>query len=136
LENKIDKKHSILEYLFYWNRPISPGVLTKQLEMKHSTLNSALKRLENQNLIQWDKYSQVQLTVEGKEQASHLSNHHFIVEKFLTDVLNLSPSLAHDEALNLSPYISCTVIDAMCVKMQISNDTLNSDFCKQRTYIG
>ncbi len=129
------REEKVLEYLYFWDRPISPGLLRKQLEMKHSTLNSVLKRLEGDGLVFWEKYGSVQLTEQGITEAAHLSKHHFIVEKFLTDILDLAPDEAHKEALHLAPHINCVVIDAICQKMNIPEERVDKSFCKERNYL-
>jgi len=131
----IDNDEKVIEYLYYWNRPISPGNLCNHLKIKHSTLNSVLTRLQKRELINWEKYSLVELTITGKEKAEHLSNHHFIIEKFLFEVLSLSKETAHNEALLLSPHMSCNVIEAICNKMDISHQKVNKDFCNERDYL-
>jgi len=130
----MNKDDQVLEFLYFWDRPLSSGVLRKELNIKHSTLNSVIQRLEKNGLVVWEKYSLVKLTEKGKENAAHLSNHHFIVEKFLIDILDFSENDAHNEALNLSPYISCKIVDAICDKLQISNKKINAQFCTERTY--
>jgi DtxR family Mn-dependent transcriptional regulator len=124
----------VLEFLFFWARPITAGNLRTRLEMKHSTLNSVLQRLVNKQEISWQKYGSIELTEKGREIASHLSNHHFVVEKFLVDELHLQTSEAHQEALALSPHISCKVIDAICDKLGVSHNTVNKSFCTERSY--
>ena len=131
----INKDDQVLEFLYFWDRPISSGALRKELNIKHSTLNSVIQRLERNRLVVWEKYSLVKLTEKGKEDAAHLSNHHFIVEKFLIDVLEFSEIDAHNEALNLSPHISCKIVDAICIKLHISHKKINAQFCTERNYI-
>ncbi|MBA7681887.1 hypothetical protein ES703_90229 [subsurface metagenome] len=48
LENKI------LNYLEKINSPISVGVLSKALNIKHSTVNSAVKRLVEKRFVRWE----------------------------------------------------------------------------------
>ncbi len=130
----MDREEKVLEFLFFWERPISPGNLRKHLDMKHSTLNSVLKRLEKDKMVNWEKYGSVTLTKHGKKKAGHLSNHHFIVEKFLIETLDIPEKKAHEEALELSPHISCTLIEAISKKMGFSVDKINKSFCSERNY--
>ncbi len=125
---------SVLDFLYFWQRPISPGNLANHLKIKHTTLNSSLKRLQKKDQVDWKKYGTVSLTEQGKNVAAHISNHHFIIEKFFKEFLNLSSEQAHKEALDLAPAISCTLIEAICNKMGISHDKINKGFCQQRDY--
>ena len=125
---------SVLDFLYFWKRPISPGNLAGQLKMKHTTLNSSLKRLQKKDQVNWKKYGTVSLTEVGKNEAAHLSNHHFIIEKFLTETLDLSAKKAHQEALDLAPAMSCTLIEAICNKLGLSHEEINNRFCQEREY--
>ena len=42
----------------------------------------------------------IELTEKGKESAKHVSNHHFIIERFLKESLKCSEELAHNEAMH------------------------------------
>ena len=129
-----EKEIAIIDFLFYWGRPIKAGELVKHLQLKHSTLNSALKRLSKKNIIDWEKYGAVQLTEAGKSNAAHITNHHFIIEKFLKDSLNISDDFAHREALKLAGRISCELIDKICEKYDYCPETMNYKFCEHRNY--
>ncbi len=131
----MNKDNSVLEFLFYWDRPINSGTLRRELNIKHSTLNSVIERLQKKGLVEWEKYSLISLTETGKHEAAHLSNHHFIVEKFLTETLNMNEIDAHEEALKISPHVSCKIIDAICKKMNISHKEINTQFCTERDYL-
>jgi DtxR family Mn-dependent transcriptional regulator len=131
----MNKEDKVLEFLYYWNRPISSGILCKELNYKHSTLNSVLSRLVERGLVEWEKYSQIRLTEDGIETAAHLSNHHFIIEKFFIEHLSLSKEVAHKEAVKLAPHIDCVIIDAICQKLGVSHEEINKQFCSQRDYL-
>jgi DtxR family Mn-dependent transcriptional regulator len=130
-----EKENKVLDFLFYWGRPIRVGDLVKELEIKHSTLNSVLHRLVENGLVSWSSYGPVELTEKGKEEAAHLSNHHFIIEHFLKQTLDLTESDVHHEALNLAGVASCALIEAICRKFNICHDTSNQEYCTQRTYL-
>ena len=130
-----EKEHTVLDFLYYWNRPIRVGDLVKQLNIKHSTLNSVLHRLTEQKLVNWETYGLVTLTATGTETAAHLSNHHFIIEKFLKESLELNAEEAHEEAIHLAGAVSCRLIDAMCKKLQISHEENTTNYCSQRNYL-
>lgn len=129
-----ENENLVLDFLFYWHRPIRVGDLKNHLQIKHSTLNSVLNRLEKDHLVEWEKYGPVQLTEKGVQHASHLSNHHFIIEKFFKEILDLSEKKAHDEALHLAGALSCAIIEAMGKKLGISTESLHDGFCDQRSY--
>ena len=129
-----EKENLVLDYLYYHKEPIKAGDLKSILKFKHSTLNSIIKRLEKQKLLIWEKYKEIQLTEKGKESAEHVSNHHFIIERFLKESLNCSDEFAHNEALHLAGTFSCELIEEICKKLNISHNELHLKFCDIRTY--
>ncbi|QEE15053.1 metal-dependent transcriptional regulator [Promethearchaeum syntrophicum] len=129
-----EKENLVLDFLFFWNCPITAGCLKSELNFKHSTLNSILKRLEKQELLTWEKYKEIKLTEKGRESAMHVSNHHFIIERFLKDSLNCSEELAHNEALHLAGAFSCELIEEICKKLKISHNDSHGNFCDIRKY--
>ena len=129
-----EKENLILDFLYFWNRPIRAGDLNTRLKFKHSTLNSILKRLEGQKLLVWEKYKEIQLTEKGKESARHVSNHHFIIERFLKQSLNCSDEFAHNEAIHLAGTFSCELIEEICKKLNISHNDFHDHFCDIRHY--
>ena len=124
-----EKDHRILDFLFFWKRPIRPGDLKKEVDLKHSTLNSILKRLMKNKLITWEKYGLVSLTENGLKYASHISNHHFVIEKYLIDTLEISNLVAHQEAIHLAGAFSCDLIQKICSKYNLSHENLNHNCC-------
>ena len=108
LENKI------LNYLEKINSPISVGVLSKALNIKHSTVNSAVKRLVEKRFVRWEPYRSVELVAAGKKEAQHFKLHEHLVAHFLMDVLNLTEEFAHEEARKIANVISCDLIERIC----------------------
>lgn len=129
-----EKETKVLDFLYFWGRPIKVGELVRHLSLKHSTLNSVLKRLVEKDLIKWAKYGPVQLTNLGNDKGAHFTNHHLIIEKFLKESLNISDEFAHSEALKLANVISCELIEKICEKYKIPEDKMNYSFCEERNY--
>jgi DtxR family transcriptional regulator, Mn-dependent transcriptional regulator len=129
-----EKENRVLDFLYYWGRPIRVGDIADNLKIPHSTINSVLKRLEEQKIVSWKKYRMVHLTPEGAESAAHLSNHHFIIEHFLQETLDLSTEEAHREALLLAGRADCTLIQAICDKFGLSRTEIQKNLCSHRDY--
>jgi len=104
----------ILNYLEKINKPISVGALAKALNFKHSTVNSAVKRLVGKKFVIWEPYRSVELVAAGKKEAQHFKLHEHLVALFLMDVLNLTEEFAHEEARKIANVISCDLIERIC----------------------
>ncbi len=113
----------ILEFLYRWIRPIRVGDLKNELNAIHSTLNSQLKNLEKDGLIEWSRYGTVCLSKKGKEIAAHLTRHHRILEQFLVEFLEMDAKEACQESEILTPLVTCNLI------RRINEKITKSDFC-------
>ncbi len=103
----------LLRFLFDWIRPIRPGDIKKELDIKHSTLNSQLEVLQEKKLVAWKKYGPASLTEEGKKVAAHHVRHAVLMEYFLIQVLELQKNVAHEESIKLAPLVSCRLTEAI-----------------------
>ncbi|MHA1684634.1 MAG: metal-dependent transcriptional regulator [Promethearchaeota archaeon] len=105
----------LLEFLF---RKIGmrPSDLAKNLSRKHSTINSALKRLESKKLLKWSPYGRIQLLESGAAMVQHVEIHLHLIEVLLVDSLGLEPQGAKIQAMKLAPYFSCDTIKKICDK--------------------
>ena len=106
--------HILLAFIKTGERGLRPGEIATSLGIKHSTVNSAVKRMEARGLVTWQPYGDVELQERGREQASHLKLHVHLIEVFLVNALGLSTGDAHDEAHRLAPHFSCKIIESIC----------------------
>ncbi|HME51048.1 MAG TPA: metal-dependent transcriptional regulator [Candidatus Lokiarchaeia archaeon] len=102
---------------------IRPGELSEQLQVRHPTINSALKRMEQDGYLTWKHYGGIKLTDKGMDALKHVEIHHHLIEVFLVDSLGLTPEEAHEESLALAPFFSCVIIKKICDKYK------NPEFC-------
>ncbi len=93
-----------------------PGDLAKHLEIRHSTINSALKRMESQQLLKWNHYGVIELLDKGQDAIKHVDVHLHLIATFLMETLLYSSSDAHNESLRLAPHFSCAMIKRICDK--------------------
>ncbi len=110
-----------LEYkiLLQFSRNINalrPGDLARQLEIRHSTINSALKRMESQQFLKWNHYGVIELLDKGKDAIKHVDVHLHLIATFLMETLQYLPKEAHEESLRLAPHFSCAMIKRICDK--------------------
>ena len=82
------------------------GEIATKLNVKSSSVNSALKYLSDQDLVVHEKYGYVGLTKEGEKAASGVKSKHDILFRFLTEFLMLDPKHAEKEACCIEHSIS------------------------------
>ena len=119
-ENELSvQENKVLEFIYRWFRPIRTGDLSKEMDIKHTTLNSQLKALEDKKFIKWDRYGSVVLTPKGKDKAKHLNRHHGILETFMIEILGMEKNKAQLETLSLAPVVSCNFINLIGDKFNL-----------------
>ena len=102
--------------MFMFDKLTKPADISRKLNVPHSTINSALKRMQEHGYIKWVHYKGIELTSKGKESLEHLEQHLHLIEIFLNDTLNINPKDAYSEAFKLAPYFSCKLIGKICEK--------------------
>ena len=82
------------------------GEIADKLEVKSSTVNSALKQLAEKKLVIHERYGYVGLTKEGELIAAEVQKKHDILYRFLTEFLMLDSKKAEKEACCIEHSIS------------------------------
>lgn len=103
-------EHQILRQFLFAEDAIRPGEIAKSLSRRRSTINSALERMVQDKLIEWEKYGPVRLLTKGRGVLKHLENHLHLIEIYLLKTLNLSKEEAQQQAISLAPHCSCSLI--------------------------
>ena len=113
------QQNKVLEFIYRWIRPIRAGDLSKEMNIKHTTMNSQLKSLEEKELIEWDRYGPIKLTTKGLNTAKHLNRHHGILENFMIEILGMDKNDAQVETLSLAPIVSCNFVNSIGKKFEL-----------------
>ncbi|MBI2955149.1 MAG: metal-dependent transcriptional regulator [Chloroflexi bacterium] len=80
--------------------------LAERMAVSAPTMTDTLKRMTKQGYVVVDRRKEINLTEKGKEVAESLVRRHRLSERWLTDVLGLDWSKAHQEACKLEHAIS------------------------------
>ena len=104
-----------------------------------ASVTEMLRILSDSGLVNYEKYKGVSLTKEGMEYAQSIRRKHHIVERFLTDVLDMDHKDAHDEACLIEHAISDRSANKMCrimgTHMDCDCDTCNEPCrCSTKEY--
>ncbi len=83
--------------------------LAERLMVSPPTVAGALSRLKRDGLIRVNTRKEIGLTAKGEREAISIVRRHRLVERLLTDVLNVEWSECHDEACRIEHAISPTV---------------------------
>ncbi len=106
-----------LEVLYkYGNKEtyVSTTTISKRLEIAPGSVTQMLKKLEDLGYINYIPYKGANLSDKGFKVAQKITRKHRILEKFLTDVLNIKPENVHIQACDMEHSLSDEAERAMC----------------------
>src|SRR5215467_11340875 len=87
-------------------QPVIAARVAEEVGVTPSTMVSTLRRLEGEGYLKVVRRKEIHLTSEGKQVAERILRRHFLIERFLTDLLGLDWVKAHQEAHRLEHAVS------------------------------
>lgn len=84
-----------------------------RLGVTKASANNAMSVLAEKGLISNEKYQEIMLTSHGMEMAKLISGKHHIIQRFLTEVLDVDDSIADSDACAIEHVISSDSVQAM-----------------------
>lgn len=76
------------------------------LKIKMPSVTSALNKLKEMDLIEYEKYGYIELTATGEIIAKRVMSRHMCLKEFFLTVLKLPPHVAEQEACKIEHHIS------------------------------
>ncbi len=77
------------------------------------TVNSAVKYLKEQKLIQHETYGYIELTKKGEMIAKEINHKHTIICKFLENILGIESTIAVQDACKIAHSVSKQTLDGI-----------------------
>lgn len=87
-------------------QPVIAARVADEMDVTPSTMVSTLRRLEREGYVKVERRKEIHLTAEGRRIAEGILRRHFLIERFLTDLLDLDWVKAHQEAHRLEHAVS------------------------------
>lgn len=87
-------------------QPVIAARVADEMGVSASTMVSTLRRLEREGYVKVERRKEIRLTSEGRKVAEQILRRHFLIERFLTDLLGLDWVKAHQEAHRLEHAVS------------------------------
>src|SRR5919206_2451729 len=82
-------------------QPVIAARVADEVGVSPSTMVSTLRRLEREGYLKVERRKEIRLTPAGKQIAERILRRHYLIERFLTDLLGLDWVKAHREAHRL-----------------------------------
>ena len=80
--------------------------ISRILNVEKSSVNSAVKKLKNLNLVTHERYEDIKLTKLGEKEAREIREKHDTLSRFLSDFLGLPKKEAEKDACRIEHVIS------------------------------
>lgn len=77
---------------------VSVNELSKHLDIKMPTVTSMIKKLSDKQLVDYEKYKPIKLTIKGRGEAAQIIRKHRLTEMFLVEVMGFGWEEVHDIA--------------------------------------
>lgn len=86
--------------------PVIAARIADEAGVSPATMVATLRRLEREGYIKLERRKEIHLTTAGKQVAEQILRRHYLIERFLTDLLGLDWVKAHQEAHRLEHAVS------------------------------
>lgn len=87
--------------------------IAERLEIKRGSVTGGLKTLAEKGLINYEPYSYITLTPQGKRIAREVARRHAVLRDFLLNVLRVDPQAADENACRMEHAIDNTVMERL-----------------------
>ena len=94
-------KENYLKAIYYLDRKdknISMSDLSKDMKVSIPTVNSMVKRLQEEKWVVYEKYKPLRITKKGKKQAALIIRKHRLTEMYLVQLMGFGWDEVHDIA--------------------------------------
>lgn len=102
-----------LETIFFLrarNGDVRVTDVANEMSISKPSVNKAINVLKAQGLVSHEHYGLLNLTEPGEALASSVANRHFVIKKFLMNILGVEEGLADEEACKLEHSISTETV--------------------------
>ncbi|MBQ2762509.1 MAG: metal-dependent transcriptional regulator [Candidatus Methanomethylophilaceae archaeon] len=93
---------------------VKTSKLAAIMDVSPASVTEMVRVLKEAGFVNYKKYQGVTLTEEGLAYARNLRRKHHIMERFLTDVLDVDHESAHEEACRMEHSISDDSVNKIC----------------------
>ncbi len=105
------------------NRVVRVKDIAKKMKVKMPSVTSALQKLKDRGLIDYEKYGYVDLTEEGAKLAQRIYSRHSCLADFFENILKIDKKEADEEACRIEHHIS----PRSCRQLKRLVEYMNSD---------
>ena len=87
--------------------------ISRLLSVRAPSVTSALSNLSDKGLVEHERYGFVELTREGGKAARDVQRRHNVLFSFLTEILNIDPKIAVEDACKMEHSVSPQTLEKL-----------------------
>lgn len=91
--------------------------IAERLGVKKPSVTAAMRQLANEGLIEYRQYAPIRLTPKGQAYAQSVINSHLILQRFMQEVVGLSPERADETACMMEHILTYDEIRSIADKL-------------------
>lgn len=120
------------------NKVVRVKGLIKSMDVKNSSVISALKILAEKDLITYEKHGNINLNEKGRRYAREIYQKHNILNKFIHEILGIEKEIAEQDACAIEHYIHKETFEKLnsfvkyIEKTEKNNPSFIKEFNKQK----
>jgi DtxR family transcriptional regulator, Mn-dependent transcriptional regulator len=95
------------------NESIRVTDLAEKLQVAKSSVNQAVTKLAELQLVTHDRYGPLQLTDSGELKARQVRDRHRILTRFISETLGVDPKTAEQDACGIEHFISSVTMEKL-----------------------
>ena len=99
------------------DKPVIGARLARHMHISAPSITEALRRMQREGYVRLAGKKEIRLTTKGKGIAETMARRHRLLERWLTDVLGLDWSRAHEEAHRLEHALSPVVEERLAEQL-------------------
>ena len=105
---------------------VSTTQISHKLDVAPASVTEMLKKLSEEGYVKYSPYHGSTLTEKGFQEAQKITRKHRLLEKFLTDVLNIGKDKVHKQACQMEHALSDEAEESLC-RLLNHPDTCSDD---------
>lgn len=87
--------------------------LAQRLQVAKSSVNQAITKLVEKQLLIHDRYGPLELTALGIKEATRIKERHRLLQCFFNEILGVDPQIANRDACSIEHYISPATMEKL-----------------------
>lgn len=92
--------------------------IARRMKIAKPSVTQAMASLRREDLVNQTRYGPISLTEKGRQKAQEVWHRHQVIYRFLSEILEVTPDVANQDACSIEHVISGETINRMAVSLE------------------